>query len=477
MAVNYYVSVQRGSDSNDGLSQESPYATISKAITMVTPGSIVYIGSGIYREKPVLATAGTDGNVIKWIPDSDSIYLTSDVKGIIRVTCCDANEYPTTGGYGWSFNGKNYNELGDPNKGFGQMYIDGCHWAYAVNVGFSDTWRRCYGIVATGNSTGFYYGYEKDCIAIAGQTAFSGGIQTNCIGIAGSNGFYAGIHYNCIGIGAYAGFNATVRTDINCLAIGGQNGFYAYSGVANSTNCVAIGSSNGFYATGLATVNYCRAINCSYGFYGRDSTNLLNTSTCSYIYCYNKQRTTGWPSPVTYYETAEVALAKSCTYYPLALISAFMPMLDFNYTGGSSDILTYVAKDMMGYARALIDGTPHYGVHEYSRVGIDFDNYRTNSPSIKIEQAGQQKFTFFATGEEEFSKSVWVKWENVTSDKPQLIIRGDYLTEVTDVATGDGTVWEQLTVVGNPTRDTEVELYIYARDTGSTAIVYFSDLN
>ena len=261
------------------------------------------------------------------------------------------------------------------------------------------------------------------------------------------------------------------------MSIGGQYGFYAYSGAATSTNCVAIGSSNGFYATGSATVNYCRAINCSYGFYGRDSANLLDTSTCSYVYCNNKQHTTGFPTPATYYETAEVALAKSCTYYPIALIAAFMPMLDFNYTGGSSDVLTYVAKDMMGYARALIDGTPHYGVHEYSRVGIDFTNYRTNAPSIKIEQAGQQKFTFFATGGEEFSKSVWVKWENVTGDKPQLAVRGDYLTEVVSTATGDGTSWEQLIITATPSKDTEIELYLYARDTGSTAIVYFSDLS
>ena len=477
MAINYYVSVQRGSDSNDGLSQETPYLTIAKAITMVTAGSIVYIGSGCYREKPVLATAGTLENPIKWIPDPNSEYLTSDNVGIVRVTCCDENEYPTTGGNGWSFNGKNYNEIGDPNKGFGQMHIDGCHWGYTVNVGFSTLGTKCYGITATGNATVFYYGEEKDCIAIAGQTAFSGGIQTNCISISGSSAYYAGIHYNCIGIAGYACFNAVTRTDINCLSIGGQYGFYAYSGVANSTNCVAIGSSNGFYATGSATVNYCRAINCSYGFYGRDSANLLNTSTCSYVYCNNKQRTSGWPTPTTYYETVEVALAKSCTYYPIALIAAFMPMLDFNHTGGSSDILTYVAKDMMGYARALIDGVPHYGVHENSIVGIDFDVYRTNAPSIRIEQAGQQKFTFFVTGGEEFSKSVWVVWDNVTGDKPQLIVRGEFLNEITDTASGDGVDWEQLTVTGSPTKDTEIELYLYARDSGVSATVYFSDLS
>jgi len=154
-----------------------------------------------------------------------------------------------------------------------------------------------------------------------------------------------------------------------------------------------------------------------------------------------------------------------------------MPMLDFNHTGGSSDILTYVAKDMMGYARALIDGVPHYGVHENSIVGIDFDVYRTNAPSIRIEQAGQQKFTFFVTGGEEFSKSVWVVWDNVTGDKPQLIVRGEFLNEITDTASGDGVDWEQLTVTGSPTKDTEIELYLYARDSGVSATVYFSDLS
>jgi len=46
---NYYVSSTNGSDSNDGLSESSPFLTINKGISQVSEGGTVYVMNGTYR--------------------------------------------------------------------------------------------------------------------------------------------------------------------------------------------------------------------------------------------------------------------------------------------------------------------------------------------------------------------------------------------------------------------------------------------
>jgi hypothetical protein len=116
------------------------------------------------------------------------------------------------------------------------------------------------------------------------------------------------------------------------------------------------------------------------------------------------------------------------------------------------------------------------GAIEHSIVTPEFTTVKTSTPALKIENAGMQKFTFWAEGGTEFTKTVWTKWANVTGDKPQLIVDGTFITRTTDTAEGDGTDWEQLSVSATPDADGEIELFLYARDTGATAVVYFSDL-
>jgi len=475
MAINYYVSNQRGNDSNDGLSQEFPFLTIGKAILMVTAGSIVYIGSGCYKERITLQTAGSTFSKIYWMPDFDSKYLTDDKSGIIRITGCDENEQPTSG-IVWNFNGKNYNYIGN-TKTYGRVYIDGSSDNYALYMGGTTT-TYGYGVVAT-SYNGIYSGHCENCISMVANIGFSSNINYDCISISGNIGFNLGFNMNCISMSGNYGFFGSPRTDINSTAIGCMNGFYTDNAVSTSTNCLSLNSQYGFNMNSLSTLNYCRAINCITGFYGTSTTNVLNTSTCSAIYCSGKQRTTGFPTPVDYYETVEVSNAKHYSYYPVDLIKALMPILEFNYTGGSNLGVGYSFYDIMGNGRALIDGICHYGAHEFSRVSMDFNNYHTYVPSIKVERAGMQKFTFFTNGGEEFRKSVWVKWINVAdANKPRITVKSTgYFVPITVTATSDGTNWEYLLITATPTGDCEVELYLYAVDTGENAVVYFSDLN
>ena len=54
-AQDYYVSVNTGSNNNNGASINTPFKTINKAINFVQPGGTVYVMEGEYRD----GSAGT----------------------------------------------------------------------------------------------------------------------------------------------------------------------------------------------------------------------------------------------------------------------------------------------------------------------------------------------------------------------------------------------------------------------------------
>lgn len=58
--ITYYVSAT-GKDSNDGLSEKTPFQTIRKAVQVVEPGDTVLIGNGIYHEAISMKTSGKKG--------------------------------------------------------------------------------------------------------------------------------------------------------------------------------------------------------------------------------------------------------------------------------------------------------------------------------------------------------------------------------------------------------------------------------
>jgi hypothetical protein len=64
----YYVSPS-GSDSNDG-SQNSPFATIQKAVQVVQPGSVVHVLPGVYTQPITVKTSGTADARISFVSDT-----------------------------------------------------------------------------------------------------------------------------------------------------------------------------------------------------------------------------------------------------------------------------------------------------------------------------------------------------------------------------------------------------------------------
>jgi len=470
----YYVSAQRGNDENNGTSSATPWLTITKAIGVVAAGDTVYIGAGTYREKPSLATAGSDGNPITWIPDPSAKYVTGDNPGRVRITGCDADEYPTSGVV-WDFNAKTYNTLGSLD---GRCYIDGSSNNYSVSPG-NITAAICINVVSHGNY-GFSRGTNTNCIAVGGDRGFHQGTNTNCIAIGGYYGFNQATNTNCIVIGGYYGFNQGTNT--NCIAIGGNYGFYqatntnciaigGYYGFrqGTNTNCIAVGGNFGFNGSSAHTFSYCRAVACYYGFYGDSTANKMNIATCSWVWCSINFCAGG-------YTTEDGSAAKAIIYDLAKLAEALKPVYQFNLDDGD-DGASAGDFDILGHVRRLGDGSIDIGAIEHSLIDTDFTTYKTQSPAVKISRKGMEKFTFWAESGKEFTKSVWVKWSNYAgADKPQLIAKGKHIADQTDTATGDGSDWEELTVSATPSADGEIELFIYARDVDASAITYFSDL-
>ena len=82
----YYVDVNGGSDSNDGLTPGNAFATITKSEDVpIAANDTVHIAQGTYREEVTLAVSGTSGNPITWIGD------VSGAKSNMKYCCVNNN--------------------------------------------------------------------------------------------------------------------------------------------------------------------------------------------------------------------------------------------------------------------------------------------------------------------------------------------------------------------------------------------------
>jgi hypothetical protein len=228
----YYVSQQRGNDSNNGLTPETPWATITKAvqsIQMSTEGNTyIYIGPGTYRESLILVYGGTDDNhKIIYQGDPECLYVTGDNPGNVRLTSANSLEVPTAGVRPLTFATKTYVE-------FWNFDLDGSpNTVVAVYSGANAIYNG--EILYNCRISGRYGPHYLTCY--------------NCTSVAALYNFYGCVCYNCIGIGGNVVFTGT---NYNCLAIGGTNSFSAGTNI----NCIAVGSGGAGFVTGTNSSCY-----------------------------------------------------------------------------------------------------------------------------------------------------------------------------------------------------------------------------
>ncbi|WP_430936214.1 carbohydrate-binding protein [Saccharicrinis sp. 156] len=92
----YYVSVNEGSDENNGTSLTSPFATLQKAADMVQAGETVYIREGVYREQVNLTSSGLEGQPIIFTPYNEEQVTITTTNLLSGWTQNDGNIYKTT---------------------------------------------------------------------------------------------------------------------------------------------------------------------------------------------------------------------------------------------------------------------------------------------------------------------------------------------------------------------------------------------
>ena len=470
----YYVSAQNGNDANAGTSAALAWATIGKAIGEVAAGDTVYIGPGTYREKPSMSTSGTDGNPIRFIPDPEAQYLTDDISGIVRITGCDTNEIPTTGTV-WTSASLSYINLGNPDKGFKQVYIDGAGPSDTQNGIFShnNDHNNYYGVVAYGSQYGYFStvsgsGNFKNSILVGGRYAAQGALSPKvifdqCILLGGERGVNdcASIS-NSIVLASVWGNWRTPAT--NCIVIGASTGFYQ----STFNGCIALFCGTGGFRgdSTNTTITNCLSVLCNRAVYGESTTDTLDVSGLKQVYCYNLRRGTT-------YESGDPTTSTAVLHDFYLIAEALKPLMQFAFNDGDNTV-SIGDYDILGHLRRLGDGTIDIGPYEHSIMDT---NFTEASPALEFTRAGMQKFVFWAEGGTLFTKKVSVKWSDYAgANKPQIIVDGDHVTRATTTATGDGTAYEEISVSATPDADGEVELFLYTRDTDAATKTYFKDL-
>lgn len=459
----YYVSKQRGDDLNDGRSPSTPWASITKAVQTLVAGDTCYIGPGTYREQLMNPNAGTDGNLIQFIGDPDAQYVTGDNKGIVRVTACDEYEMESPYGTVW-FGYKDYISLKN-------MLVDG--GMDCVFFGNKQT-CSCENVIAIGGGC-FTGGVHTNCIALSNYMGFTASSKCiNCISIAGQDGFEdCGYCINCLAIARYgysAGTAAFNDTIINSIAIAGA---LAYNGVT-SYNCMALGAGIAFYGgrayNGLAIL-------CDIPFQ-----NDVHANDCKYTLC--NVFIGGYVTDSGYEEPVQGPVMLWTFNQMQKVMEAFDPWMFEGakqwgrLTDSSSNPLDLPGTDILGRARKMLGGYHlDIGPYAFSNVEPDFTEYRTNPPGIKIQQQGMKMFEIPATGGEEITVKVQVKYTNPQAGlPPRILLRGETITEQMAQYTAGSNVWQELTVSATPAKDEILTLVLYANDMGAGSVSYFSDI-
>ena len=239
----YYVSQTTGSDTNDGLTAQTAFATIGKAVNVLQSTDndpvTVRVAPGIYRESLYVNRLDASTNKrTRFIGDPDCIFFDSCGPGVVRISGYTQNEQTPLG----EFYGTDSYIVFSYDIGYLEN-IELCSpysGTYGCSLNACKLWTALIGV---SNFT-----KAEKCEVYSGSTSFVG-ISTaassayNCISFSASNGFSTATCYHCFSIANNIGFNSC--TSYNCAATLGLTGFNAGS----CYNCAASMCDNGFVST------------------------------------------------------------------------------------------------------------------------------------------------------------------------------------------------------------------------------------
>jgi hypothetical protein len=177
-----YLVAKAGDDANDG-SSDTPFRTIGKAIEVVQPGDVIYVGPGTYVENLVITKSGEEGQPIV-------ISCAPDALGKVKITPSKAYVEQKPSGAVVALNGSRHvwinglvieGPLGRPESPKSETYgANGITWAGRAGEGCRATNNVVYGNVHCGLKE---MGHGGTKILMEGNVIFANGTQSTDHGI------------------------------------------------------------------------------------------------------------------------------------------------------------------------------------------------------------------------------------------------------------------------------------------------------
>jgi len=457
----YYISQQRGVDSNNGTSQATPKLTIAGVTALTLAGNdIIYIGPGTYAESIVPGQSGTAGNPITWQADPECRYLTSDTPGRVRVTRLSSNKPTANRVVDLATAVRSYHTFND-------FIFDGAT-STATIITFA-----CAG--SAGNILnrcvlfGSYYcisgpATANDCIFSSAYTCVTGATCNRCIAYGANTGYYNSTCYACVAYGQ-RGFDACTTGVRNCIAIGCyQSGFH---NATVSNNCMAFSCVYGWYGKITSTCANNIAVNCSTGFTGTGTSDKLTITNC---YAYNCNIADG--TNIVGTSTAANEICFDYAWFEGHKFFRFFDAMGLLNLGNA----TYATTDFWGRTLPQGNGTVDIGHSESPNETISFTSgdYRTNPPAIIIPTKGQYFMQVAVEAGKTLTVTCQAKYTGTATTKPTLSIQSPCITTQTDTMTAAASTWEELSVAAAIPIDCVINILLSSTNADTTN-AYFSD--
>jgi hypothetical protein len=107
---------------------------------------------------------------------------------------------------------------------------------------------------------------------------------------------------------------------------------------------------------------------------------------------------------------------------------------------------------------------------------LDWDTYYLTAPAVRIDAQGDALLQAPVQASQTVRVTVWVRHDNLIPPDagPQIVLRGDSISEQTATSTASDGTWQQLSVAATPSIDEVLTVVLRARNSAGTC--RFSDL-
>jgi len=354
----YYVSQQNGNDNNDGVTPETPWSTLDKAMqnakANTTTDTQIFIGPGTYSlddSTSNIAYPGLDSqHRIIYAGDQDCLHLVNDSPGNVVITRSDAQRF----------------------RAIFDMYNRPFVELRNVDIACSNFTS----VAIYGENVGNQIARDVKIFASHPETI----------------GCYNIDAYNTTAMCNYMGFGKV--NAFNCIAIGSTNsGYYSCKSYNSLAFMCSLGYSN-------SEVYNSEAWLCSSVANGGSAANCLASQ------CYVTSLPTGWTGTMCGQTSASIINTSPIAIQKLNLTNTLRTGLaDWGY---DLSAIAEAMTDIDGIARN--SSTADIGPWELADHSLEHDDFYLNKPALKINGHNQIIFDLPVKEGQEITKSVYVKW-------------------------------------------------------------------